>query len=172
MVRIIANAAEPHAPGPPANGQPSMQPVRSTPSKKELALQLDVASLDALDDAALALDESGNITYCNPAAEALYRTSGAAIVGRPFQDLVDDPRRRVDADETLRALKANELFHTSGVRGMHVTSGGRPIPVHVTLIPFGAIGGPRRHNPIVRGDRTGRAPAARLGGGRAVERVR
>src|SRR5436190_15132089 len=79
MIRIIANAAEPSALGPSAHDEPSMQAVRVTPPKKRRALRLDVASLDTLEDAALALDENGYITYCNFAAEQLYRIDRAAM---------------------------------------------------------------------------------------------
>src|SRR5205809_286917 len=85
MIRIIANAAEPSALGPSAQAGLSVQAMRATPPKKRRALRLDVASLDTLEDAALAMDESGYITYCNLAAEQLYRIDRAAMLGRPYR---------------------------------------------------------------------------------------
>src|SRR6476619_1669075 len=100
MISPTSNAAEPLVGAAAAPTEPSTPTKSFNPPKQRRApLRLDVASLDALEDAALALDEHGYITYCNLAAAQLYRIDAAEMVGRPYRDLVDEQPCVMDEGE-------------------------------------------------------------------------
>src|SRR3954451_15361334 len=125
MISLTSSAAEPLVGAVTAPVEP-FTPTESfiPPRQRRAALRLDVASLDALEDAALALDEHGYITYCNRAAEQLYRFDAASMVGRPYRDLVDEQPCVIDDGEPSPAQETGERLYLSDGREMHVAGGG------------------------------------------------
>src|SRR4051812_13439248 len=114
------------------------------------AFGLSPDGLDAIDDAVLAFDDAGHITYCNPAAERLYDIASERIVGRRISDLLlPGPLPLFGA---LADGRFARLLLDNG-RAVHITRSGRRVPVQVTLLECdGAPVDPTWHIAIIRDD--------------------
>ena len=98
--------------------------VRSKRAGSDLLLRR--SCFERMTDGVIALDAADRITYLNPAAESLYDVHAADVLQRPFRDVVSSTPIS-DAPDSPDAGLADGP-------AIHVTSGGRRIPVLVSLM--------------------------------------
>jgi diguanylate cyclase (GGDEF)-like protein/PAS domain S-box-containing protein len=94
--------------------------------------------LEASGEAALILDMSGRIVFCNSAAEVLQRRSRAEIVGKPLGYFSTTASPTGPGTDVWISLTKGE--HWSGDVWVHRGDGTR-VPVHVTRSPLFATDG-------------------------------
>lgn len=95
--------------------------------------QRHAALLDAIQHAVIATDNSGNITYWNDAASALYGWSRDEVSGRNIVDVTVPELSREQAATIMRMLAAGELW--SGAFNVH-NRDGRAFEAAVTDLPL------------------------------------
>jgi PAS domain S-box-containing protein len=84
-------------------------------------------------DAIVGMNQSGEITSCNPAAVRLYGYPAEQLIGRPVELLIPPERRAAEAD-VLRRILAGEEVHP--YRTDRVCRSGAVIAVFVTISPI------------------------------------
>ena len=126
------------------------QPSTAKPAVSELAdIQLE-AVLGASPNAILGVDESGTITYVNPAVEAMFGYSPAELIGRPIEMLLPDSvqaRHQIRRDEFV----ANPTARPMGI-GLDLAGrrrDGSHVPVEISLAPVHGADGLRVFATIV-----------------------
>jgi signal transduction histidine kinase len=129
-----------------AGAQPAISgdlPSRSFPHNGP---SLSTAALDLMTEPVIALGKRQEITYCNPAAEALYGIAAAAVIGRPFSEIIAcRPFPPAAATRASSGLANGPAVHS--------TLDGAQLAVRVSCIKCGDSAGPHRYIAIIRDDR-------------------
>jgi two-component system, sensor histidine kinase ChiS len=100
--------------------------------------------LDSVDDALLAVNESGEITFCNRVCEELLGCGAEELLGRPLPPLVRSVGERPVAGDVGEAIA--RCFTGPGHRDLGVLAmircDGAPVTVRLTLSPLATEGEP------------------------------
>ena len=90
--------------------------------------------LQAATDGVISFDESGALSYWNPAAERLFGRPAAQVLGRPVQEILPLPKL-VAAPDGIAALceAGDDLFSGTVIEFDAVDSHGRLLPLELSL---------------------------------------
>jgi PAS domain S-box-containing protein len=93
--------------------------------------------LQAATDAVISFDESGTLSYWNPAAERLFGRAAAQAIGRPVQEILPLPKLVAGPDGIAGLCDAgDEMFSGDVIEFDAVDAGGRPVPVELSLTAY------------------------------------
>ncbi|HEY9025674.1 MAG TPA: PAS domain S-box protein, partial [Burkholderiaceae bacterium] len=93
--------------------------------------------LQAATDAVISFDESGALSYWNPAAERLFGRSASQALGRPVQEILPLPKL-VAATDGIAALcdAGDDLFSGAVIEFDALDASGRRLPVELSLTAY------------------------------------
>ena len=133
--------------------------VLVTELKKEEALSLSLRdandryhrTIDSVMDAIVAVDESQNILFFNPAAEKMFGYTAKDVIGKPLEHLIPHALRNVHRHHVQRYTWSNEGARSMGpqldIAGLRAD--GREFPIESTVSQM-VIDGKRQFTAVLR----------------------